>query len=521
MTRSRLVLAAWLMLALLLVPVFPHFISPNEFSRWAVAAAVVEQRTIEVSTLLPILGSRLEDLSEVDGRIYSNKAPGGVLVALPGYLAARVIAGPPSASSLRPVVYAMRWAGSTLPLLVLAVVMVRLARRSGASEDAGAFLLLSMLFGTICFTYGLLLFSHALIAAALFLAWVLLYTRKAGGVGGDYAAGALVGLAVLSEYPAAVPAAVLVLGSFRRHDPSRLVRILLGGAPFAIMLAAYNTAAFGGPFHLSSGYERAGEFRELAGSGLFGIGLPSPAILLRLLFDPSKGLLLFSPLLLLAPMGWKPLRAALGRRALFTLVAAPLSILLLYSGYPNWHGGWTVGPRYLVAALPFLCFPLAFVWRGRLAACLAGYSVTAVVVTSLVFPFVPPAFPFPWGSFAFPLMRDGLITPNALHFVSSGLAVIVPVLVVMIALVAVFRSRELLFVAAGILFAMAIGHVAERHVDRSIGVRIQRGYVAEVYFLDRGALPESAGPGVPLPARLIERLRYEMTLPPTSWPFED
>lgn len=523
MTSTRFVLAIWLLLSVLLVPVFPHFLSPNELSRWAVAAAVVESGTVEVSALMPILGSRLEDLSEVDGRIYSNKAPGGVLVALPGYVAGRIVAGPPSATSLRPVLYMMRWAGATLPLLLLAVGMVRLARRYGASEDAAAFLLLALLFGTICFTYGLLLFSHALVAASLFVAWALLFGAREDGQGirRDYFAGAMIGIAVLSEYPAAVPAAVLVAGSISRRDPARLMRILLGGGPFALCLALYNSAAFGGPFQLSSGFERAGEFRELAGSGFFGIGLPSPAILLRLLLDPSKGLLIFSPILLLAPAGWKQSRAAMGDRAFFTLLAVPLSILLLYAGYPNWHGGWTVGPRYLVAALPFLCFPLVFVWRGKLAALLTGYSVSAVVVTTLAFPFVPPAFPFPWGSFASPILRDGLVMPNALHFVSSELAVIVPLLLAMAALAAPFRTRQVAFVGMGVLLAMAIGCLAERHVERSIGVRIQRGYIREVYFLDRGALQQSAGPGMPLPSRLVDRLRYESTLPPVAWPFEE
>lgn len=511
-------MAAWLLLALLLVPVFPHFISPNEMSRWALAAAIVESGTIEVSSILPILGSRLEDLSEVDGRIYSNKAPGGTLVALPGYLAGRIFAGPPSAESLRGVLYAMRWAGSTLPMLALALVMLKLARRYGASEDAIAFLLLTTLFGTVCFTYGLLLFSHALVASSLFLAWVLLFTVREEPWR-DYAAGALVGLAVLSEYPAVIPSTLLVLLSLRRRSPERLVRIILGGIPFALALAAYNTAAFGGPFQLSSGHERAGEFRELADSGLFGIGLPSPAILLRLLLDPSKGLLIFSPFLLLAPAGWKQVKAALGRRALAALIAAPLSILIFYAGYPNWHGGWTVGPRYLVAALPFLCFPLAFAWRGKAAAVLTGYSVTAVVVTSLAFPFVPGAFPFPWGSFAFPMIRDGLVGPNAMHLVSSSLALVVPFALAIIAVMAVFRRSQLALAMAGVVLAMVLGHFAGRSVDRSIGIRIQRGYVQEVYLLDQGALAESAGEGIPLPPRLMQRRDYEMTLPPTAWPF--
>ena len=520
MKPARAIVGVWLLTAILFVPVFPHFISPNEMSRWAVAAAIVESGTVEVSSLLPILGTRLEDLSEVDGRVYSNKAPGTLLVALPGYLAARVLSGPPSPDSIRPALYAMRLAGATLPLLLLAIVFARAARRCGASEEAVAFALFVLLFGTVLFAYGLLLFSHALVAACLFAAWTLLFAVP----GCDrewkhYVAGALIGLAVLSEYPAAVPGAVLVAATLERRNPGRALRVILGGLPLAAILGLYNRAAFGGFFELSSGHERLGEFQELAGSGLFGIGLPSPVILLRLLLDPSKGLLIFSPVLLLAPAGWRAARAALGRRGFITLLAVPASVILLYAGYPNWHGGWTVGPRYLVAAIPFVAFPLALMWRGRVSHILAGYSAVAVVVTSVAFPFVPPPFPLPWGSFAFPMLRDGLIAPNIIHLLEPRLAALIPALLLAALPLFIFRRAKLALFAVGVGIAVILGFLAEANTNRSPGVRIQRGYVREVYLLDRGALQRSAGEGLPLPPRLLGRMEYELTLPPTIWPF--
>lgn len=519
MKVSRTVIGAWLLTTIIFVPVFPHFVSPNEMSRWAVAAAIVEGGTVEVSSLLPLLGSRLEDLSEVGGRVYSNKAPGAVLAALPGYLAARAFAGPPSRDSIRPVLYAMRLAGATIPLLALAIVFSRAARRCGATDEAVAFALFVLLFGTVLFAYGMLLFSHALVAACLFAAWALLFAFPAGDQRmKDLGAGALIGLAVLSEYPAAVPAAVLVAAAFERGNGARILRVILGGAPFAVILALYNRAAFGGFFELSSGHERLGEFQELAGSGLFGVGLPSPLILLRLLVDPSKGLLVFSPVLLLAPLGWKAARAALGTRAFATLLLVPASLILLYSGYPNWHGGWTVGPRYLTAAIPFLALPLSLAWRGRLALLLAGYSATAVILTSVAFPFVPPPFPLPWGSFALPMLRDGLIAPNAFHLLDARLALLVPAVLVGALALFLFRRAKLAYVATGLLLAVILGSVAESGTNRNPGVRIQRDYVREVYLLDHGALQRSVGE-MPLPPRLVGRMEYERTLPPAPWPF--
>jgi hypothetical protein len=41
-------------------------------------------------------------------------------------------------------------------------------------------------------------------------------------------------------------------------------------------------------------------------------------------------------------------------------LTAFLSLLVLYSGFYNWWGGWTFGPRYLIPMLCFMSMPLAF-----------------------------------------------------------------------------------------------------------------------------------------------------------------
>src|SRR5436305_4571482 len=99
--RTSSVIALYALLALILIPVFPHFLSPNEFTRWAADAAIVDHHTLQVNALLPLLGDRFEDLSQVDGRVYSNKAPGLAFLSLPAYAVARAIAGPPSPATMR------------------------------------------------------------------------------------------------------------------------------------------------------------------------------------------------------------------------------------------------------------------------------------------------------------------------------------------------------------------------------------------------------------------------------------
>lgn len=512
---TRTVAGAFVLLALLVLPVYPHFVSPNETTRWALAAAAVEEKTLEVTRTAGILGPRMEDVAEVGGRLYSNKAPGTALAALPGYVAVRPFAGPPSPSSLRPSLTAMRLAGATLPVLLLAVLFARLVPEAGRREA-----LFALLFATPLLPYSLLLFSHALVAACLFGAWAALFgpAPEAARFRRDVAAGALLGLAVLSEYPAAAPALALAAVA-AWGAPRRLAPIALGGLPFAVLLGAYNAVCFGSPFRLSSGLERDPAFRELAKSGLFGVSLPDPAILLRLLLDPSKGLLVFTPLLLLLPAGLVAARRRLPARAFVALLAAPAAILLTYGGYPNWHGGFTVGARYLVGALPFLVFPLAFLRWGAVASLLAGASTAAVSLTTLVFPFVPPGFPLPWGSFAAPLLAEGLVAPSLLHLVWKPLAVAVPFALVLAAASAAAGRRRLLPFLAGALLWTGAGLLLPRVAPLPPLLVVQRGYVAEVYFGKTGAIARAMPPGVPVPPRLRARQELETTLPPSPWPF--
>src|SRR5437016_5837805 len=126
--------ALYAALALLVIPVYPHFPSPNEFSRWALAASIVDGHTLEVTRVAPLLGQN-EDLAEVGGRIYSNKAPGAALLGLPAYALARAVVGPPSPATMRVTLTAMRLLAATLPAVLLALLFAAAAARLGAPPD--------------------------------------------------------------------------------------------------------------------------------------------------------------------------------------------------------------------------------------------------------------------------------------------------------------------------------------------------------------------------------------------------
>lgn len=474
--RARIVIGLYALLALTIVNVFPHFPSPNELARWALAAAIVDGHTLEVTRYAP---PGIEDLSERDGRLYSNKAPGGTLVGLPGYALARLFT-----NGMRPTLYAMRIFAATLPAVLLAFAFASVARSTKA--------LVALLFGTPLFAYGMLNFSHALAAAALFGAWVLLEKRAV-------AAGALLGLAILSEYPLAAPALVLIACAPWRS----WWKIAAGGAPFALLLGLYNELAFGSWLTLSSGHERFAQFREMASSGVFGVGVPNPITLMKLLFDPARGLFVFSPVLLLGLAALPHAKRALPPRAFWSLVFAPLALILLYSGYPNWHGGWTVGARYLVPALPFLALLLAYSAATKLESFLLGASIAACVLTSIVFPFVPPELPAPWGTFAIPLLADGLIAPNLFHLVARPLALLVP-----FALAIAATARKDLMLLAGAVVMIVVGVT----VPLDPFPRVERAYISQTFF---GRADEA----LQMAPELVRRSDVQRRMPPPPWPF--
>lgn len=513
--RTGWMVGVYAVLACLVIPVFPHLPSANEFSRWALTVSLVERGSPEVSPAVGLLGDRIPDLATAQGRLYSNKAPGGSLLAVPAYALARTLVGPPSPDNLRASLTAMRLFSATIPLLLLCMAFARQGQRAGIDSDRILFALAVLLLGTPLFAYGLLLFSHALTAAALFGAWLLLFgdcRLRAGWK--EIAAGALIGLSALSEYPTAVPGTMLILFSLRRLRLVGALRLTAGLLPFGLALAIYNHSAFGSVFALSSAFERTAEFHDLNQAGLWGIRLPRPLNLLGLLLGPHKGLLVFSPALALAFLAIPRARRRMEGPAFWALVLAPLSLLLVYAGYPNWHGGWTVGARYLVPALPFFAYLVLMGRPSKADAYLLGASVLAIVPTSLVFPFVSEGYALPWASFAAPLLAKGLVAPNLLHYVARPLAIAVPFLLVGTALYLALGARRLANALVGsVAWALLSFLCVATWFPDGDG---SRWYVENSYFeqLDLSRVNPASIHGWTLRQLVIDR-----QLPPSSWPF--
>jgi hypothetical protein len=478
-------LAIYLFLAFYLLPMFPHGGSANELTRWATAASIVEKGSFDIAWTETLIGPNV-DTARVGRNLYSNKAPGTAVVAVPFYAIARVFVGPPDASNIRVTWFVMRFVLSSLPLFLLGLWLFR----KGVDDLS----LAALLFATPLFVYSLLFFSHVLVAALIYFAFRMVYDKEDGDPRKCLWAGLASGLAVVCEFPALIPVTILAAGILLTDKEKRIARatrFALGGAPFAVLLMLYNLALFGSPFSMSYAYESFPEWAEVAGQGVFGIGFPSLSNAYLLLFSPSRGLLFTAPILLLSIVLLFTSRDRASLRHRVKVVAVLVTIVLM-CGHGAAHGGWAFSARYLIMIVPLLldsffereADTIPSFWTGLLF----SISLILSVIPALTFPFAPPEFNAPHNDFWTKLlMRENWVVPNIANVLGteSSLWLLLPVLIAVIfCILIVARSvrRQAQFIAGVLIGLSAIsGYVLWPGLE-SDEDEFRRATIAERYY---------------------------------------
>lgn len=329
------------------------------------------------------------DRASYGGHYYSDKAPGLSVAALPAVALLRP--GSPqdySQEDLR--LWGVRVLTVGLAFLICAFMVGRVSE--GLAPGFGAVALVTFALGTLVAPLAGVSFEAVPAAALGFGAFLLAWNRRPG------LAGLLGGAALLVEYQSGLT--LVVIGSYLAFKGGRpLLAFLAGVAPGALLLGAYNWAAFGAPWHLSYRYV-ANFWAEWQQTGFFGIGLPHGFGAVHV-FGGRSGLLVVSPVLVLAAFGlvW------LGRthRAEAVVAATVTAIFVFVNlGYFDPYGGGSPGPRFLVAALPFLALGLgpAYSRRPRLTLVLAVLSVIPTTALTLAWSIGGPARNGVWGELA-------------------------------------------------------------------------------------------------------------------------
>ncbi len=164
--------------------------------------------------------------------------------------------------------------------------------------------------------------------------------------------GAAFGMAVLCR-PASAVVVVCVAAYLLWTSRRRFAAYVLGGLPVLVILVAYNSYYFGSPF--TFGQSVASKIIALASTGSENLWQSSwLESVPGLLISPARGLVWFSPVLLLGLVSavavWRHPRY----RPLIPLQASVVLLILVAGKWFDWWGGSTWGYRPIVDSTPFL-----------------------------------------------------------------------------------------------------------------------------------------------------------------------
>lgn len=246
-------------------------------------------------------------------------------------------------------------------LTAISAALAYLTARRTLAPRAAVLLAIGLGMGTgLWSTVSQTLWQHETAIFGLSLA-VFAFTRPALDWRAAIATGAGLALAGASRPQLAPVVLVLLAGVFVRAGLGRGMMALAPVALGAGALVRANLLWHGHPLGAAPMLESLHETVH-ATSGSFTL---SASGLGGLLVSPSRGLLIFCPVVLVALSGIAVARRDDWRGALPWIVAGCAAQYALYGSYSVWWGGHTYGPRYMLDLLPLLV-PAAALAMSRL-----------------------------------------------------------------------------------------------------------------------------------------------------------
>ncbi|ACY16188.1 glycosyltransferase family 39 protein [Haliangium ochraceum] len=472
-------------------PYFPAVHSANELPRVYLTWAMVEEGGFAIDTAVARWGTTV-DVSPARGRVYSNKAPGSSLLAVPAYLGLKAVkAALGGEPTLAEMLWVCRVFTSALPALLFLLLLGRFLRRF-ADEDGARLAWLGYALGSMAMTYSILFIAHQLSAVCIGSAYILIVRVVEDGADERWllAAGCAAGCAPLVDYQAAfagVPLAVYLSWKLLARAPRRWRGFVYAGAGSLVPAAAllfYHWRAFGHP--LKTGYDFSENFAHFHQQGFLGMTELRWEAFVGSSVTADNGLIWLCPMLLLALPGWLVLWRR-GLRAHALLTASVVVIYLLFISSINfWRGGWQMGPRYITAMLPFAMVPVA---AGLDAACRrwptralgVGLVAVGVVIYGLscaLFPHFPEKFHNPFYGLILRLLGDGLAPYNAGWLLGlRGTASLLPYLAVLAGVLAYAACPTRARLRSGALgLALATAVLAAYSMAPDGGAAAERAY---------------------------------------------
>ncbi|RKX71007.1 hypothetical protein DRP53_02995 [candidate division WOR-3 bacterium] len=222
------------------------------------------------------------------------------------------------------------------------IIFYHIARRF-LTEAGSLFVVTLYSLGTIAWGYSGTLFSEPLMILFILASFLLIDSRP-------FASGFLLGLATMTHITG-----ILFLPFFLLYLHLKKGRPLVYGCGAAIpliLLCLYNHLRFGNPLETGRGIsEYVYSYFVPPGPGLYG-----------LLFSPGKGILIYSPAIIIGLLGWRLLHHK-DPILSYCLIGTILLRILFIASRSDWPGGFCLGPRYLLPLLPFLLLPTGFLFE--------------------------------------------------------------------------------------------------------------------------------------------------------------
>ncbi|MCJ7648735.1 MAG: hypothetical protein MUP85_08995 [Candidatus Lokiarchaeota archaeon] len=219
-------------------------------------------------------------------------------------------------------------------------------------------------FGSLIFSYTGTFFSEPLCTLFVILSFLFILKNEKDYQSIKYEnknyfySGLFLGLAITTHISAllSVPFYYLFILGQKSKNKLDLKRFWIsslyfsvGLAMFCILLFYYNYIRFGNIFETGrfadSLYHYAIYVNPL--EGLFG-----------LLFSSGKGLLIYSPIVLLGVIFWQSFHKRYPHLSIAILGMIFIRIIFI-SSRSDWHAGFSLGPRYLLIIIPFIFIPIA------------------------------------------------------------------------------------------------------------------------------------------------------------------
>jgi hypothetical protein len=312
-------------------------------------------------------------VQRVDGHYVSSYPVLPALLAVPVYLLPVAVLGDGSWGlvNLLAKVSASLFAALSVSLVYLAARDLAPARDGPGVPVAVA---LVYAFGTSTWSVASQgLWGHG--PAQLFMAAAIYGALRGARDGRFLAAGGLAAGLMVASRPTTILVAGALLAYGLRHDLRSGIRGVVAFAAATAPVVLYNVRYFG---TLEGGYGHVVALQETIHGVPGAWSTPLGEGLLGLLLSPSRGLLVYSPILAVAAAGVLA-SVALPRGHLCHYLALGLAASLLMLGkYSVWWAGHSFGPRLLTDFMPALVLFLVPVWP-RLTSRPASRAVVVVL----------------------------------------------------------------------------------------------------------------------------------------------